>query len=215
MRVNENGDRLDVMEQLIRGGDIAEIQDRLNILEQQSTIKEKLLMAFPGYFGRYVSIHFGQFLNESIKTNQQKQLYDKLVYFLDEMEPIEIPEKLQVILDEADKQMDEEIIEKMITNMKVAYDDFDMFWENNQNNIIAYAEYKKTDGYQNSLIAELMDLFRKFGETSGYYDEFIPTMRKLSPAYDLYYKKMLEANEKLLQKIPEAKHWNKTNKTIS
>lgn len=204
--------RLDLMEQLINGVDIAEIQDRLILLEQQSTIKEKLLMAFPGYYGRYVSIHFGQFLNEPIKTNDQKLLYNKIVNFLDDMEPIKIPEKFQSILDEDDKYMEDEKIEEINVNMQSAFDDFDTYWEDNKDNIIQYAEFKKTDKYQNSVMARLMDLFRKFGETSGYYDVFIPAMRRLSPAYDLYYKKMMEANEKLIQKIPDIDNWYKPKK---
>lgn len=195
--------RIDLMGQLINGVGVAEIEDRLDLFEQQSTIKEKLLMAFPGYYGRYVSLHFGQFLNEPIKTNEQKLLYGKMVDFLDDMEPIVIPVELQLILDEVDKCMDNKKIEEMGTNMKSAYDDFDTYWENNKDNIIQYAEYKKTDDYQNSVMPQLMDLFRKFGETSGYYDVFIPTMRKLSPAYEIHYKKMLEANEKLIRKIEE------------
>lgn len=197
--------RLELMGQLINGVDVAEIHDRLNSLEQRSTIKEKLLMAFPGYYGRYVSLHFGQFLNEPLKTKEQKLLYVKVVDFLDNMEAIEIPEELQSVLDEVDNDMDNQKIEEMRTNLMSAYDDFDTYWEINKDNILQYAEYKKTDEYQNSVMEQLMTLFRKFGETSGYYDVFIPTMRKLSPAYDSYYKQMLEANDKLIQKIPYVK----------
>ncbi|NBJ15233.1 MAG: MerR family transcriptional regulator [Dehalobacter sp. 4CP] len=204
--------RLDLIGQLINGVDVAEIQDSLNLLEQQSTIKEKLLMAFPGYYGRYFSFHFGQFLNEPVKTNEQKVLYDNIVNFLDDMEPIEIPEEFQSILDEADKYMDNEKIEEMSANIQSTYDDFDTYWENNKDNIIQYTEFKKTDKYQNSVMAQLMDLFRKFGETNGYYDVFIPMMRTLSPAYDFYYKKMLEANEKLIQKIPDVENWYEPTK---
>lgn len=195
--------RLDLMGKLINGVDAAEIQDELNLLEQQSTIKEKLLMAFPGYHGRYVSIHFGQFLNEPIKTNEQKLLYNKIVSFLDDMEPFEIPEEYQSILDEVDKYMKDEKIEELNVNMQNVINDFDTYWENNKDNIIQNGEFKQTDEYQNSVMARLMDLFRKFGETSGYYDVFIPAMRRLSPAYDFYFKKMLEANEKLIRKIPD------------
>jgi len=204
--------RIDLIEQLIDGVDIAKIQDEINILEQQSTIKEKLLMAFPGYYGRYLSIHFGQFLNEPIKTSEQKLLFNKMVSFLDDMESIEIPKELQSFLDEADQYMSDVEIEEMSVNIQSAYDNFDEYWENNKNNIIQYLEFKKADDYQNSALAQLMDLFRNFGETSGYYDIFIPTMKKLSPAYDLYCKKMLEANEKLIQKMPDVENWYKSIK---
>jgi ribosomal protein S17E len=119
------------------------------------------------------------------------------------MEPIEIPEELQALLDDADGYMDDEVIEKLNSNMLDAFEDFESYWEKNKESITQYAEFKKSDEYQNSVMAQLMNLFRKFGETSGYYDIFIPAMRKLSPAYDDYYKKMLEANEKLVQKIPD------------
>ena len=56
-------------------------------------------------------------------------------------------------------------------------------------------------------MAQLMRLFRRFGEAKGYYDVFIPAMRRISPSYDAYYKKMLDANEKLIQKIPDAANW--------
>jgi len=201
--------RLDLMGQLISGVDVAEIQERLNLLEQRSTIKAKLIIAFPGYYGRYVSLHFGQFLNEPIKTKEQKLLYDKVVEFLDDTEPIEIPEELQSILVEVDKDMGNEEIEKMDSIMKSAYEDIETYWENNKDTILHYIDYKKTDEYQNSVMAQLMDLFHKFGETSGYYEVFIPLMRKLSPAYDLYYKKVQEANDILIRKLPNVETWYK------
>jgi hypothetical protein len=125
----------------------------------------------------------------------------KIVDFLDNMESIEIPAELQLILDEADHDMDDETIEKINANMQAAFNDFESYWENNKESLTQYAEYKKSEEYQNSVMAQLLDLFRKFGETSGYYDEFIPAMRKLSPAYDAYYVKMLKANEKFHEKL--------------
>lgn len=128
-------------------------------------------------------------------------MYGKIVDFLDNMESIEIPAELQLILDEADHDMDDETIEKINANMQAAFNDFESYWENNKESLTQYAEYKKSEEYQNSVMAQLLDLFRKFGETSGYYDEFIPAMRKLSPAYDAYYVKMLKANEKFHEKL--------------
>jgi len=197
-------ERLELMEQLIEGVDSVEIMDRVSILEQQSSIKEKLLLAFPGYYGRYLSFHFGRFLNEPIKTSEQKQLFDKLVEFLDNIESIEIPEELQSVLDEVEEYMGEEEIEKMSSVISEAIEDFENYWEKNKDIIIQYIKYKQTNEYQSTAGAKIMDLYRRFSETSGYYDVFIPTMRKLSPAYNHYYNKLLEANEKLLKKLPDA-----------
>lgn len=203
--------RIDLIEQLVHGENIKEIQDKISLLDQQATIKEKLLMAFPGYYGHYFSFHFGQFLNEPIKTDDQKRMYAIIVDFLDNMESIEIPEELQPLLDQANHYMHKynEEFEKLNSNMQGAFNDFETYWENNKESITQYAEFKKSGEYQNSVMAQLMHLFRKFGETSGYYGIFIPAMRKLSPAYDDYYAKMLEANEKLIRKIPDIENWYK------
>lgn len=198
--------QIDLIEKLVHGENIKEIQDKICLLDQQATIKEKLLMAFPGYYGRYVSFHFGQFLNEPIKTDDQKRMYALIVNFLDNMESIEIPKELQPLLAEVNHSMDDEAFEKSNSNMHAAFDDFETYWENNKESITQYVGFKKTEEYQNSVMNRLMNLFCKFGETSGYYDEFIPAMRKLSPAYDDYYAKMLEANEKLIQKVPDIKY---------
>lgn len=199
--------RIELIEELIREEDMYKVQDRINLLEQQTTIKEKLMMAFPGYYGRYISTHFGQFLNEPIKTEEQNRMYGIIVDFLDNIESIQIPEELQPILDKANLDIEDEVLEKLNQNMQAVYDDFETYWKNNKDSIVEYAEFKKSEEYQDSMMAQQMNLFRKFGETSGYYDIFIPAMRKLSPAYDKYYEKMLEANDKLIQKIPDIEKW--------
>ncbi len=194
--------RADLIEQLVRGKSMEDIQGKLDLLDQQITIKEKLLMAFPGYIGRYFSFHFGQFLNEPIKSDEQKRMYNIIIDFLDNMESIEIPEELKLLFEEADLSMDDEGLESMSINMQDVYRDFELYWEKNKEVITKYAEFKKSNEYPNSIMAKFMNLFRKFGETSGYYEVFIPAMRKLSPEYDCYYVNMLKASEKLLQKLP-------------
>jgi len=195
--------RTDLIEQLVRGKSMEDIQRKLDLLEQQITIKEKLLMAFPGYIGRYLSLHFGQFLNAPIKTDEQKRMYDIIIDFLDNMESIEIPEEIKPLFEEVDSGMDDERLEMMSMNMQDAFKDFESYWESNKESIIKYSEFKKSNEYPNSIMAKFMNLFRTFGETSGYYEVFIPAMRKLSPEYNDYYDNMLKANEKLLQKLPD------------
>lgn len=204
--------RIDLIEQLVHGENTRDIQDKINLLDQQATIKEKLLMAFPGFYGRYFSIHFGQFLNQTIKTEDQKRMYAIIVDFLDNMESIKIPEELQSILAEADYYSNDDLVEKLCSKMQSAFDDFETYWENNKNVITQYTEFKELEEYQNSSMAQLIQLFREFGETSGYYDIFIPAMRKLSPAYDNYYAKMLEVNEKLIRKISGIENCDKQTK---
>lgn len=195
--------RIELIEQLAQGKSIEDIQERLYLLDRQVTVKEKLLMAFPGYIGRYTSLHFGPYLNEPIKTEEQQKMYDIIIGFLDNMERVEIPEELKPLFEEIDSNMDDETLESMSMNMQDAFNDFETYWEKNKENLIKYAEFTKSSEYPNSIMAKFMNFFREFAQTSGYYEVFIPAMRKLSPKYDSYCNNMLEANEKLLKKLPE------------
>ncbi|HHY27471.1 MAG TPA: MerR family transcriptional regulator [Desulfitobacterium dehalogenans] len=198
--------RIELLEELVHNENMEMILDKISILEQQASIKEKLLMSFPGYYGHYISFHFGQFLNEPIKTDEQKRMYAVIVEFLDNMESLEIPEELQPLLDQVGQYTDDRL-ETLSLNVQIAFDDFETYWENYKESIAQYVEFKKSESFQNSGLAQLMYLFRQFGETSGYYEVFIPAMRKLSPSYDAYYTKMLQANEKLVEKMPELENW--------
>lgn len=192
--------KIELIEQMVRGEDIS---DKINLIDNQSTIREKLLIAFPGYLGRYISFHFGQFLNEPIKTDEQKKMYDIIISFLDNTEFIDTPKELQEIFKDADSYMDDEVFESMSLGMQTAVNDFEAYWEKYQEIITEYVEFRKSEEYKYSLGSQFKDWFKKFGEASGYYDVFIPAMRKLSPAYNEYYEKMQEVSAKLVKKIPE------------
>ena len=66
-----------------------------------------------------------------------------------------------------------------------------------------YNEYKKTEEFKNSPANRLMELMKQVCATNGYYEKFIPAMRKLSPLYNEYYEEMLKANEQFIKNYPE------------
>lgn len=68
------------------------------MLGNSKTITEKLLDAFPGYYGRFVCLHFARFLNEPIKTKKQKVAYETIVTFLDNAPEFNLSEELQEYL---------------------------------------------------------------------------------------------------------------------
>lgn len=121
--------RIELIEQMVRGKSIEDIQRKLDLLDQQITIKEKLLMAFPGYIGRYSSLHFGQFLNEPIKTDEQKKMYDIIIDFLDNMESIEIPDELKPLFEEVDSSMEDDALMGVNIIMQDAVNDFESYWK--------------------------------------------------------------------------------------
>lgn len=75
---------------------------QLEAIEQKQTISERLLNVFPGYYGKYVSLHFGLYLNEPIITKEQQEAFDTVISFLDSAD-LKIPVDLQEYLDEATK----------------------------------------------------------------------------------------------------------------
>ena len=48
-----------------------------------------------------------------------------------------------------------------------------------------------------------MEYMKQVCATNGYYDTFIPAMRKLSPQYNEYYEQMLKANDIFLKSYPD------------
>lgn len=66
-----------------------------------------------------------------------------------------------------------------------------------------YTKWKQTEDYKNSQAFRLSEYMKQFCSVNGYYDIFIPAMRRFSPAYNAYYEQMLRANEEFLEKYPE------------
>ncbi len=186
---------------LIDGKDYRIIAKELEALEMYSTIKEKLLLAFPGYIGHYLSISFGKYLSEPIITDEQKVLCNQIIDFFEEMEPIEIPEELEKYINENERLFDEETLESISRKVEDAYENFELYWDTNKESILEYVDYKKTPEFQESIIPMFLEAFQNICNSSGYYDVFIPNMRKLSPSYDSYYKSMLCLNKKLSKKL--------------
>lgn len=94
----------DLLEQLAAGKSYDDIKQQLEMLDASKTITEKLLDAFPGYYGRFICLHFARFLNEPIATPQQQTAYNEIIYFLDNIPSIDFPEDLKKFLYETTKQ---------------------------------------------------------------------------------------------------------------
>ena len=66
----------EILDELSRGLPYSDIRSKLQALENGKTITEKLLEAFPGYYGRFICMHFATFLNEPIETESQQNAFD-------------------------------------------------------------------------------------------------------------------------------------------
>lgn len=196
-----------LLEQLSISGNFNKIRTELNVIEQNKTITEKLLDTFPGYYGRFISLHFSSFLNEPITTASQQKAFDEIVEFLDNTPSSVFPDDLHKYLDGNTKHIGTQVIRDMSTNLKKSFDNPEQFMADNKDTLEWYIAYKNSDEYKNSPACKLMTLMREFGSTSGYYDIFIPAMRNLSSSYNEYQKQLEIANEKMVKQYPEIQKW--------
>ena len=197
--------RKSILDKLASGKGYSEISAELQMIENSKTITEKLLDAFPGYYGRFVCLHFARFLNELIKTNSQQLAYKKVISFLDNAPSLKLPEDLQEYLIDNTKDISTLQITEMIENTKKSIENPDEFLSNNKEMLEQYLAYKQSDAYKKSPARKIILLMKEFNRASGYNDIFIPALKELSPSYAEYYKQLEIANEKLLAQYPDIK----------
>lgn len=192
-----------LLEQLVDGKRSEEIKEEIEELNKKKSIKEKLLEMFPGFYGRFLMMHFSRFLNEPIKTKKQRDAYEKIIEFLDEVNPLNISDEILNDFEEAMNFWTNEKLEEADKQKQYSIENPEEFLEENSQIIEQYNQFKKTEAYKNSSAFKLMEAMKEFGRTSGYNDIFIPEMRRLSPSYEEYYQNLIKANEVILGKYPE------------
>lgn len=197
-----------LLEQLSSGKSYAEISAELQTIETSKTITERLLEAFPGYYGRFICLHFARFLNEPIKTEKQQAAYERILAFLDNLPPLDLPEDLLEYLSESTRQIGTQQINTMIQSTQKSIENPDEFLSENKEFLEQYLAYKQSEEYQNSPAYKMMALLKTFNSTSGYYDVFLPALKELSSSYAQYYRQLEIANETILSRYPEIEKWN-------
>lgn len=203
LEINRKKEQIKILQNLQIGESIENIKDDIYQLDRKMTITEKLLNMFPGYYGKFISLNFFRYLDEPIITQEQEKAFNEIVNFLDNAPKLEIPINLQKTLDEYNEIYTEKDIQKTILEKEKNIMNYQDFLKTNKEFLKIYHDYKQSEEYQNSFVAQLSQMMKEFCQTSGYYDIFIPTMRKLSKQYDQYYLQLLKANDYLLKQYPE------------
>lgn len=197
-----------ILSKLSSGKSYYEISTELQALDHNKTITEKLLESFPGYYGKFLCLHFARFLYEPIKTEIQQAAYETIISFLDNAPSFDLPEELQQYLIEGTRHIGTEQIKDMVESTKKSIEHPDDFLAANKDVLEQYLKFKQSDEYKNSLAYKSIEMLKKFNRTSGYYDIFIPALKQLSSSYAEYCRHMETANEKLLVQYPEISKLN-------
>ncbi len=195
--------RKNLLKHLAAGKSYDDIKQQLETLDTSKTITEKLLDAFPGYYGRFICLHFARFLNEPITTPQQQTAYDEIIYFLDNIPSIDFPKDLKKFLYETTKHIQTENIFKILEKTEQSIAEPESFILKNKEILEFYLAFKQSKEYLDSPIYKIQKILKQFNETNGYNDIFIPAMIKLSPSYAKYYAQLQKANQTLLKQFPE------------
>lgn len=203
LRLKQARAKQSLLDKLSTGKSFDEVSVELKSIEKNETITEKLLDAFPGYYGRFITLHFSRFLNEPISTKEQQVAYEEIVSFLDNVPALNFPKDLQEFLIECTKNFSTQSIIEMNEKIKQSIENPENFLSENKEMLDWYLKYKQSEEYKNSPTYKIQEMLKEFNSTNGYYDIFIPAMKKLSTSYSDYYKQLEIANEKLLLQYPE------------
>lgn len=193
-----------LIQELASTHDWEQVQNRLCQLQKEQTILERLMNAFPGYYGKFLCLHFAPYLNEPVFTDRQQEAYDTIVSFLDKVD-FDIPADLREYLDEITIILDESFMERLARSASVVIHETEKYIADNKEIIESRIAYKQSEEYKASPAYSLEKALRQFNSASGYDDIFIPAMCQLSEAYRKYHEELSAADKVFLQKYPRLK----------
>lgn len=191
------------LKQILEGMKIENLEEKIKSIDSNSIIIKRILDMFPSYYGKLLSAHFAVYLTGTIETEEQLKAFQEIIDFFDNVPDLELSIELQEILDEYSREDNVEKNEVIIREMHAAIQDVNEYVKNNKAILDEYHKFKQTDTYKKSPAYQMMQVMKEFCAASGYYEVFIPAMRRLSPTYDAYYVQLLKANEEFMKKHPE------------
>ncbi|MDU5807322.1 MAG: MerR family transcriptional regulator [Peptoniphilus harei] len=186
-----------LLEKLIKTQDFEEISKELENLEKEETIYERLTRIFPGYFGHIFFMTYKPFLGNKLDEDQEPA-FNELIKILDSLPEIDFTEEEKTYIEKLTSDFDLETLEALSQEKIQAVYNYKEWMEDNKDKVKAYEDFKESEDYKSSQAKKISDKLRDYMVKNNYYDLVIPLIRKISPSYDAYYKKLLEANEMFL-----------------
>ena len=179
-----------------------QIQGSLYRLQKKQMVLERLTDAFPGYYGKFLCLHFAPYLNCPVLTDTQQEAFDAVITFLDSAD-FDIPDGLKGYLDKITLNLGSGFMEAASSSINEAVSETEKYIAGRQEEIESYLAYKRSKEYQTTPAGRLEKELRRFNSMSGYNDIFIPAMCQLSESYRKYHEGLSAANEMLSKKYTE------------
>ena len=191
--------RVEALKLLLNDANIDEVKEQLDFIDRQETICSKLMRVFPGYLGQLYFMSYKDFLNEKLEEDKVKY-YEEYIEFLDSMPELPLTDEEKNLLEQSSKDISKLDMEKTNEEKMKAIENTDQWLKKNEELISQYMSFKTSDLYLNNPIVKIQEKLREHMENTGYYEVGIPLIRKFSSSYDDYYKKLLKANDKFIDK---------------
>lgn len=189
----------EILEMIVKGADKSKIDEKVKNLEMNDTIYKKLVNVFPGYYGQMFFSAYKPFLNEPLEDDG-RDAFEKFVEYLDSLPEFNLTDEEKEYLDKISTGFDIETLEEINKSKIDAVSNYKEWLEENREFIDEYEKYKNSDEYKNSEVKKLQDKLSKYMAENNYYEVAIPLIRKFSPSYDEYYRKLIKANEDYLNR---------------
>lgn len=194
-------EKQELIQELAAKNDWEQIQGRLHLFQKKQMVLERLIDAFPGYYGKFLCLHFAPYLNCTVLTDTQQEAFDTIIAFLDSAD-FDIPDDLKGYLDEITLNLGSEFMEATSSSINEAVSETEKYIADHQEEIESYLAYKRSEEYETTPAGRLEKELRRFNSVSGYDDIFIPAMCQLSESYRKYHEGLSVANKILSQKYP-------------
>ena len=195
-------EKQELIQELASKHDWEQIQGSLHRLQKKQMVLERLTDAFPGYYGKFLCLHFAPYLNCPVLTDTQQEAFDAIIAFLDSVD-FDIPDDLKGYLDEITLNLGSGFMEAVSSSINEAVCETEKYIADYHEEIENYLAFKCSEEYETTPAGRLGKELRRFNSMGGYNDIFIPAMCRLSESYGKYQEGLSAASEMLLQKYPE------------
>ena len=189
--------RKNILELIVKGEKQELIDEYIAMIETEESIYNRLERVFPGYFGQLFFAAYLPFMNEPL-TKDGEEAFIKYVSYLDNLPTFELSEDEKKFIDEISSNFDMSILKKVNEDKISTVENIEDWLEKNKDSILQYESYKNSEQYQNSLLRDIQEKLRKYMIDNNYYQVAIPLIRKFSKSYNMYYEKMMKANERFM-----------------
>ena len=193
LRQEREAVRQRALEELARTGDWEAARAALEALQAQESLAERLLDAFPGFFGQYMALHFSAFLQEPIREEAQRAAFEEAVGYLDSVSLPELSPQAKEFLAQASGWYTPAVWEQVHAATLSAAKDPQGYMEAHAQEMEAWQQAKAAIPADHPL-REIRQSLAALTSSPGYQQIFLPALRRMSPAYDRYVRQLQQAD---------------------